>query len=573
MAKGVVSLTLVSGLMGQSIRRLRLYVLGVIPVACIAVLITLLMGCDGPPAQLRSTLTPIVWRACDGVDHALVASRCGRYYPNTQAAAGAGAASVYIAFAILTPQSASPNTAPVVFMAGGPGEGGNTQGIKLERWRYWLLDNPIKRPLIVWDSRGNEGAWGYFECDAYRLWSLNQLIEVAAPASQSDEYRQLQLCVDRWRQQLAGQSFQAFNSEQNARDILGALVALEYSAWHVLSVSYGSRVAQWLAALAPEHTQSLLLDSPYSWQTKSVAHHQRYWWQGLERFFVVCDEQASCAGGRPMAAVFDTVIARLDKSPITVRFKLEGYQYTAVIGAETFAHMFFALLYDPAAYPQAAQLLLALAHPDTPQSSAVSPYPALAHILESSYGPKANPWLYWLTQCNDNAISADDDLSVLTPPPQWQRFLTPGAQRSVCELTNAPTQWRPPPRIAQRLPVVVMSGGLDPVTPIASAQALAQQYGGLLVQAPKAGHGVLLAEACSNVWLESYWRSPKLALLSWRQSADASGRINTGTHKSDNTAQAEAVRLSTLPHKALTQAVIEPCRGEVFEWPSDLNAG
>ncbi|WP_394201857.1 alpha/beta hydrolase [Marinagarivorans algicola] len=588
MAEGIVSLTVVIDLIGAHTSRLRPCRLSLMPVALIKglilVLTTWLVGCDGQQVHPRATLVPlapIVWRACDGADHALVSSRCGRYYPNSHGVGGAGAAGVYITFAILTPHSAPANAAPVVFMAGGPGEGGNTQGIKLERWRYWLLDNPIQRPLIVWDSRGNEGAWGYFECEAYRLWSLNQLIQVTAPASLDDERRQLQLCVDRWRQKLAGQSFQLFNSEQNARDILGALEALEYSVWHVMSVSYGSRVAQWLAALAPKQTQSLLLDSPYSWQTKSLAHHQRYWWQGLERFFTLCDEQASCAGDRPMAVVFDAVIARLDKHPLKIKFKLENYQYTAVIGAEAFAHLLFALLYDPAAYQQVAHLLVTLAAapsvlpvPSPSHSQpwpSAAPYEILAHILEFSYGPKANPWLYWLTQCNDNA-SKVAARSVI-PPVKWRRFLTPGAQQKVCELTGAQPQWRPPPSIPW-LPVVVMSGALDPVTPTLSAQALAQKYGGVFIQAPKAGHGVLLTEACDNTWFGDYWQSPKAAFALWLQPSDTNSRIHTGignidTGNTSNTATAEAVRLSALPYSALTQAVIGPCRVEVFELPGE----
>lgn len=506
-----------------------------------------LVGCDKPPAKPKP-LPHIVWHSCDGVDITGVTSRCGRYYPyinssinsisNKKAGAQLDSSKVnnpqlFIAFTILTPSNSPAYAAPVVFMAGGPGEGGNTQGIKLERWRYWLLDNPIKRPLIVWDSRGNQGAWGYFECESYRLWSLNQLTQITQPESENQERAQLQACVERWRQMLGKQSFQSFNSEQNARDILGALTALEYDSWHVLSVSYGSRVAQWLAVLAPKKTKSLLLDSPYSWQTRTLADHQQYWWQGFERFFDICDKRKHCAGAKPMAATFDAAIKAIDENPLALKFKLDGYQYSAVITAETFAHLLFTLLYDPHHYSQVTSLLAYFAGQQLSAAQAGSDN-ILSQLLAQSYAKTANPWLYWLTQCNDNDISHDFAAKHVAShnqiPAKWRRFLIGNTQAVVCELTAASPKWQPPKVTSDTgniqtdntfLPAVILSGGLDPVTPVASAYEVAQDYQSVLLQAPNAGHGLLLNDACLNHGFYDYWQAPMTFIYSLRQYANA----------------------------------------------------
>lgn len=496
------------------------------------VIVMMLLGCKKAPVSPLPVLPAIVWEACDGADLGSVVARCGRYFPGVPGQTR----QVFIRFAVFTPAEAAPSAAPVVFMAGGPGDGANTQGIKLKRWRYWLIDNPIKRPLIVWDSRGNEGAWGYFECEAYRLWSLNQLTMDAGNKTSQQELHQVKRCVERWGNVIKPQNFTGFSSQQSARDILGLLRALHFTQWHIWSVSYGSRVAEWLAALAPLSTKSLLLDSPYAWQVQTVAQQSQFWWQAFERFFIACDVW-QCLPAVPMAELFAKAVEQIDQHNLRLSFELDGYRHSAQIDAVTFAHLVFALLYHPVNYPLVAQLLSAVAkQPASSNQTLEVLVEHLAPVLANSYAKTANPWLYWVTQCNDNHFTTkglpvdQTELSVGTIPAKWQRFLMPSHQAThndVCQHAKTFISSQPPPHRAggqgiagfNAIPTVVVSAIFDPVTPIKAALGVALKYNGVLLQSPTAGHGVLLAGECSGFDGPHFWQNPTLKLSRMRQQA------------------------------------------------------
>ena len=452
------------------------------------------MACSKPAPPIAATTAKIVFSPCAGSDHAGVQSRCGRFYPDPQHPA------IYVGFAVVSPVITQPLGAPVLYLSGGPGEGGNSLGLSLESWRYQLLDDQWQRPIVLWDSRGNEGAWGAFNCEAYRQFSVRQL--AATQAEPEEELRLAQSCLARWQVLLTNTGLEQFSAQQSARDALALMKALGFNQWHVMSVSYGSRVAEWLQFLAPKAVQSLLLDSPYSWQLLNRGLHAEQWAAAMTHFFTFCQHSAQCQqGAEDIHALFWQVIAMLDAKPIHLSFELDGYKERALIAAPQFAHLFFSELYSAANYPQMVVQLKALAAGDTaPFATAVS------SLLAASLRAEASPWLYWVTECNDNQTQTTEDYArAVNQLEPWARFLGPDMSLTLCQWAPIRAQAQPP-GASPWVPTVVLAGELDPVASAAASRRMAQQRQGVYLVAPFVGHGLLSQDVCTTEWLETFWQ-------------------------------------------------------------------
>jgi hypothetical protein len=58
------------------------------------------------------------------------------------------------------------------------------------------------------------------------------------------------------------------------------------------------------------------------------------------------------------------------------------------------------------------------------------------------------------------------------------------------------------------VPTIILAGAQDPVAPPSNSEQMAREYKGVLLMAPKQGHGVLFSEVCGGAWLEAYWQAP-----------------------------------------------------------------
>ena len=473
------------------------------------------IGCS-PKPQVTFAPDPIRTVPCPGRDHAFVQTRCGRYYPDASQSA------TYISFAILTPQrqaiAPAQKLSPVVYFSGGPGEGGNTLAAKLDHWRYWLLDAGVKRPLILWDSRGNEGAWGYFQCHAYRLWSLNRLRY--PEHAQGDELSRVNACLDQWRLQLGSSDFSQFGAQQSAQDIVALLLQLGFEQWHFMATSYGSRIAQVATTIEPARVQSSLLDSPYSWAIDSRAAHGHRWRASFKAILAWCQAREECHQGESVEPLFWRAIEALDGSAINMPFRFEGYHHQASIDANTFAHILFSAFYRAQALRSEGSV-----NAETGEYGKLVPLlkqvsngggqllqPLAEPVLKQSYSSVANPWLYWITECNDNKVlSVDSYRASIDRLGEWARFLAPDMSLLIC-LQKGVVNGRPKAPFTETwsaVPTVILVGELDPVVAREDVNAMADSLlSGVVVNGRGKGHGLLAEDVCGATWLPLFWSDP-----------------------------------------------------------------
>lgn len=457
----------------------------------------------------------LIFSPCEGHRVDLINERCGRFYPDPTLPF------IYISFALLIPKSldsdfvlaseALKKQTPIVNFSGGPGDGGNTLSQKMDLWRYRMIDWGIQQPVILWDARGNEGAWGYFHCDDYRQLTLAQFYEVNSTGETVNEETQVvQGCLDQWHKALRNTGFSQFSSQQNAQDILGLLKALGFEQWHLMSVSYGSRIAQWLAFLAPNQVASMLLDSPYSWAVNSRLEHIKRWGLAFERFYTTCQSNHHCNQGHAVKTLVERAFAKLEKQPVRVAFDLEGFKHQAMIDHIQLAHLFFSDLYWPF---QRSHWVSALAR--YLEGDELQLHRLVTPLLSASLSQAANPWLYWMTECNDN-LTLDAQaynkalMSLGGGLGGAARYWQGGIEGALCRMAGArPAIQAPhidhPDTVSS--PKIILWGEYDPVVTSEDVEQMVDDKS-LLLLGVEHGHGLLYEEACGLAWLPLFWRAP-----------------------------------------------------------------
>ena len=171
--------------------------------------------------------------------------------------AGDDGAQVEIAFAILYSDTESA-VDPVIYLEGGPGGSALTS---VDDWSESSVRE--NNDLILLDQRGT----------GYSLPSLN-CVEVEEDES-DDPLVAEQACFDRFVDE--GINLNAYNSVQSASDIADLMALLqdefEYSAFNLLGISYGTRLALTLMRDHPGSIRSVILDSVYP-PNRDVYEHQ-----------------------------------------------------------------------------------------------------------------------------------------------------------------------------------------------------------------------------------------------------------------------------------------------------------
>ncbi len=500
-------------------------------------------SCEPFAPTAKPTFRPLNDTPCNGRTYQGLTLRCGRFYLSHRA-------EDYIGFAVLTPTRTQNRQDPVVYFAGGPGEGGNTTQ-DLAFWQAWWLGMDIARPLIIWDSWGNEGAGGRFNCAiapspiTQRLPSAHSPQQLAtahyADANHADAHlaedanpddanlAELVQCTDSWASEAGIALPDRLSSRAHAEALVALMQALGYRHWHALAVSYGYRVAEWVAALAPEATLSLTLDSPYDWSLDRPSARANNWYHFFNWAISRC-EQPDCEVNprqRWLALINAFNAKPLSGAPSSGDSGQKTHTDLGLISGNVLAHLLYSLWYNgqPAAW---FDILYAA---EEAQQLGYMTQRLARHLSIPAHKRLGEHWplAHWLTECFDNAAESPADYhaqlaaTISHPDPAWTMLLSPDLGLQLCHAlagrhTQASTESRSPPALAP-VPRWILVGGQDPVTPLASLRQLAEQPWSVFWVAPGAGHGVLLSTSCGDTALGAYWEAPRAGLAQARAQA------------------------------------------------------
>lgn len=475
---------------------------------------------NAPPEQIfeipsKSSPSGLRPRDCRYPSDAQFEVQCYHY---ALASEGQG---LQLSVAVFRSQSKNTASDPLLYLAGGPGEGGQTLPERLDFWRHWLDETGLERDFVLVDPRGNMPG-DHWDCPAYSELSRALL---AQNLSFSEEGKRLapvvEKCLEDYdrflRERLLseaapkGAGLKTMRSHAKAEDSREVMRALDYAQWNLLAVSYGTRVALLAAAHQPE-VRRIILDGPYPPLAGTLVAQSQRWLQAFERYFVACEQGLICPeeSGPEVRQLFWQLMADLQEQPVSLRSQdwFTRREQLWVLNDGRLALLAHFSFYSRQLRSQLLPALEALQEGDS------GPLEVLAEFFyNQAFVPSFNAMVYLATECNDNPRGGAAEFEqFLEGAGPWRPYMEQDWAADPCRnpIFGEPQSLRQA-LISQ--PVLVVTGAFDPVTPPEYAEQLrAYLSQGHWLVLPGRGHGEFFADACGYHWIPNFLNAPSDAL-------------------------------------------------------------
>lgn len=379
------------------------------------------------------------------------------------------------------------DNAPLVFLAGGPGQSAIEIGGQVTQVLRPLLS---ERDLIFLEQRGTGSSNG-FKCaedneDPYT--SLMNETEIAELTQQ---------CVQSFDGDLS-----QYNTPNAIDDFAAMIDAMGYSKVHLYGGSYGTRAALVFMRRHPQLVSSATLDSMAPVQAV-VGPFARHGYRALDLLFSECEQTTQCHASFPqLRATFWQLWQSVGTAPMSVAIR-HPHSFAATtlkLDQNKLFHLVINNLYSQ----QQRQLL-----PYAIDQAGAGNFSALAGLIASSSGDNG---IYNGLMAN---IVCNEDIRRATPAQLQADTLTPFGNVSLNMWQQLCANW-PSYSLAadyfqpvdSDIPVLALSGKLDPVTPPAwGEETVASLSNATHLVADEAAHIVAL-RGCGPKLLQQFINNP-----------------------------------------------------------------
>ncbi len=399
---------------------------------------------------------------------------------------------IKLAVSVLRSSNATSNSS-IIFLQGGPGGSAITS-----LWRW--LDHPLRKvvDIILIDIRGT----GFSEpqmCPDLGQSFLKILSE--NQTSEEDEKEKVAVSM-KCQENLIdnGIDINSYNSISVSKDLNALRKSIEISQWHVYGVSYGTFLSQEYAYHFPDDVKSLILDSSISDISDYYDRNTSNYLGSLNKLFDACRNNTECNEEFPnLKEIYFSVIRDLQESPLTV--DVDSNMIPSGVftyNAEDFKIAIHQSLYQREMI-EVLPLLIYQFHERKKNSLGIL-VGAFSGALSLDYGT------YYCFTCseaisNNNINDYYDDASKSTKLKGGLSFYK--SDFDVCQDWNKKANTNSDVgRYSQNneFPVLVFSGGLDPITPISLANETVKNYrNARLILANTFGHVPSLSEAGNEI--------------------------------------------------------------------------
>jgi pimeloyl-ACP methyl ester carboxylesterase len=449
----------------------------------------LLAACDSTPEAPRATLALDTCRLA-GVE---IAARCGELevWEDREARSGRR---IKLDIAVVPARLRAREADPIVVLAGGPGQGAISLAAQVMPLFAKLND---MRDVVLIDQRGT-GNSNPLDCDDDEPASLQSLFEDTLP------------------QRMVGKCLAALDADPSkyvtsiaVEDLDEALTALGYSKVNLWGGSYGTRVALEFLRRHGERVRSVVMDGvappgmklPLSFVADGDA--------ALERLLADCDQDERCKSLYPgLRGTIVEVRGELARRPVraAIQDPRTGERETINVNENVFLSGIFRPLY----VAELASLL-----PLGISSAARGDFnPLLAQNLEFADDISEN-----LSIGMHLSVICAEDVPRITPEDLAKLGGSFFGRALVDDFIAACATW---PRgkvpadfyepVRSDVPVLMLSGGIDPATPPRHAELVARTLSHARhFVAPRVGHGVSL-HGCAPRLVEAFVRTPSAHL-------------------------------------------------------------
>jgi pimeloyl-ACP methyl ester carboxylesterase len=339
---------------------------------------------------------------------------------------------------------------PIFMLAGGPGQAA--------RGSFPMVAGAFsearkKRHIILLDQRGTG--------DSSPLKCVNEKGESSVVDDEDYSTDAAATFAKRCAAQYEGKVDVAqFSSSDAIRDLDAARNAIGAEKINLIGISYGTRMAQLYGKRYPQHTRTITIDGIAPLETVLGQDHAKNLENSLDLQFAQCSKDKACREklGDPRAQL-NTLLATLAKGPVPVHYR------DAITGEwkdGQFSSGHLAMLTRLLAYQPQAASLLPLQFAEANQGR-VDSLMALSEMVTHDISDQIMHGMQLSVMCGEDA----PDLVV--DPEDGKRLLGTGlvdllkAQCAVWPHKTRPADFRTP--LKGDLPVLILSGEFDPVTP------------------------------------------------------------------------------------------------------------
>jgi pimeloyl-ACP methyl ester carboxylesterase len=421
-----------------------------------------------------------------------------------------------LAVAILPHTSKGDAAQPVVYLEGGPG-GSALEYLYLTYDSYYKPYTDAGFDVILFDQRGVGFSKPALDCpDEDQLFYDLLDNEIDGKTYNEQEMNELTIqAMAACASDLAGEvNLSHFNSNANAADVEDLRQALGYEKWNLWGVSYGTRLALEVMRDHPQGIRSVILDSTYPPDVDLYSSQPDNLSRVLEVFFQGCAADPTCSQTYPdLETTFYNTVERWNQQPVsfTTTDFIDGRQYEVVVDGENLIDLLFQFLYSTETIPALPKLIS-----DVSQDK----FDELSLLMSSiiSTQDAISDGMHWAFQCNEELpfSSSEEMAAAAAKYPEFGGLFDAQSIElpfEICQAFNvepAPEDANQP--VVSDLPVLVMAGEYDPVTPPSwGEQAAATLSNGFYFQYPGFGHGSSMSEGCPRQMAFAFLQDPTQA--------------------------------------------------------------
>lgn len=408
------------------------------------------------------------------------AARCGTVtVPEDRDRPGGRTIDVHVA--VLPANTLSPRPDPLLILAGGPGQAAS----ELATFAARLNEIRRTRDVVLVDQRGT-GRSSPLVCEAYSEAGLE------AALLETDPLPRAKACAAELAK--AGVDASRYTTAAFVADLEAVREALGVPRWNLWGGSYGTRVALEYLRRHPERARTVTLDgvappgmivSLDVWTSRERA---------LEALFARCEATPACAAAMPdPSAALDGIARTLGTGGAEIAFADPATGATRRVPASIDGVL---ALLQPLLYsPDAAALIPTLIA--RARSGDLAPLVASASGYTGDLASQMNVALHYSVTCAEDVPRAGAALRERALAGKRSARLARLAL-AICDVWprgSAPADATQP--VTSAVPALILSGGLDPVTPPSNGEAVAATLANHRhVVAPGYGH-IVSPHACA----------------------------------------------------------------------------
>jgi pimeloyl-ACP methyl ester carboxylesterase len=390
-----------------------------------------------------------------------------------------------MAFTVLKNRTGKKSASPLLYIEGGPGQSGIAN-------LGHFLNHPLREEydIILVDLRGTGNSQPKLCPDLgkefLKIFAKNQ-------SGKEDEKERIVATIACQNELLSkGIEVTQYNSRAIANDLNALKKALGYSNWNVLGVSYGTYVGQVYASNFQKDIRTLILDSPISEISNYYNRLNQNFIENLKKVIEKCNKDSLCSIKFPeLEKKFYETINQLSNKPLSI----EVDKTLVPEGVFTFNSNDFKIIVQQALYSKNSIEIIPTIIDEFHKENK-EPLSALlgafsGGLLFLDFGA------YYCMTCNDaiykNSVYSFDknaeEIKGLSGGISFYR-----ADFGICSewdgnITKDTLLDSNFSNIRSfEIPVLIMSGEFDPITPIINGQQLAQKFNGPMVKFPEGSH-------------------------------------------------------------------------------------